>query len=58
MAPGEPGCVFDALLDSRMETEDSWLPQATRLSNPLVQKVKAKLFMELLCSINTQVENK
>lgn len=37
---------------------DSRLLQATRLSNPLVQKMKSKLFMELLCSINTQVENK
>lgn len=58
MAPGEPGCVFHALVDSRMETEDSWLLQATRLSNPLMQKMKSKLFMELLYSINTQVENK
>lgn len=36
VAPGEPGCVIHTLVDSRMETEDSWLLQATRLSNPLM----------------------
>lgn len=40
MAPGEPGCVFHALVDSRMKTEDSWLLQATRLSNPLITEDK------------------
>lgn len=42
MAPGEPECIFHALVDGRMETEDSRLLQATRLLDPLTQKIKAQ----------------